>query len=486
MQFNIHNAKFIIEEMKKIKIYSVFLLVCLLTTVLFTSCEQNLPNDVAKAGQLAVSATKSELVLSQKNSLTTTALNFSWTTGTNNGTGASISYSLQLDIKGNNFSKALSLNMGKGIYSRSFTVEELNDSLLSHWNCAPGTAAELEVRVISTIYSSPQSSETSTNISLKATPYQPVSKTLYLYGTASPKGTDLNNAFQLIPQTDPTVFVYQGMLNVGTLKFITTKGQEIPSYNMGADTTKIVYRTDAGQANNLFIIKSSGVYRVEISLLDLTASVTKINYPAYSEVYISGTASPNGSDLTKATKLTQSTTNPFVFSYQGVLKAGSFKFPVNTNAAGNQDMFMRIDDTHFYTHQGGTAGDDQWTIPKKGFYTVTLNQQDNTLAIYREKLYMVGDATPIGWTITSALQMTEDDTDGCIFSYTGPMLVGGFKFPVNRNSDWGQDMYMRTDDTHMYRHIGGQADDKKWTISTAGNYVITANLETLSLSFVKQ
>ena len=188
MQFNIHNAKFIIEEMKKIKIYSVFLLVCLLTTVLFTSCEQNLPNDVAKAGQLAVSATKSELVLSQKNSLTTTALNFSWTTGTNNGTGASISYSLQLDIKGNNFSKALSLNLGKGIYSRSFTVEELNDSLLSHWNCAPGTAAELEVRVISTIYSSPQSSETSTNISLKATPYQPVSKTLYLYGTASPKG----------------------------------------------------------------------------------------------------------------------------------------------------------------------------------------------------------------------------------------------------------------------------------------------------------
>ena len=472
--------------MKKIKIFSIFLLQCLLTTVFFTSCEQNLPNDIAKAGTLAVSATKSELVLNQKNSQTTTALNFSWTTGTNNGTGASISYILQVDIKGNNFSKALSLNLGKGIYSRSFTVEELNDSLLRHWDCIPGTAANLEVRVVSTIYSSPQNSETSAVVSLKVTPYQPVSKTLYLYGTASPKANDLISPLGFKEQTDPTVFEYQGMLNAGTLKFITTKGQEIPSYNMGADTTKIVYRTDSGQPNNLFTIKSAGVYRVEISLLDLTASVTKINYPAYGEVYLSGTAAPNGTDLTKATKLTQSTTNPFVFSYQGVMKAGSFKFPVNTNPAGNQDMFMRTDDTHFYTHQGGTAGDDPWTIAKKGFYTITLNQQDNTLTIYREKLYMVGDATSIGWTITNAIQMTEDVTDGCIFSYTGPMLVGGFKFPVNRNSDWGQDMYMRTDDTHMYRHIGGQADDKKWTISTAGNYVITANLETLSLSFVKQ
>ena len=99
---------------------------------------------------------------------------------------------------------------------------------------------------------------------------------------------------------------------------------------------------------------------------------------------------------------------------------------------------------------------------------------------------MVGSATPIGWTITNAIQMTEDATDGCIFTYTGPMVAGEFKLPVNRNSDWGQDMYMRTDDSHMYRHIGGQADDKKWTINAAGNYVITANLETLSISFIKQ
>ena len=472
--------------MIKNKIYCEILLVYMLTTAIFTSCDTVIPDDIVKVGPLTVTTTKSELVLKQKNSLTTTALNFNWTTGTNNGTGASISYRLEVDKKGNNFSKAIGFEMYKGTYAKNFTVQELNDSLLSHWKFTPGIVAELEVRVISTIYSSPQTTETSPVIIVSATPFQPVSTTLYLYGNASPKGTDLNNAVKLTPQTDPTVFVYQGTLSAGDLKFITKLGSEIPSYNLGADTTKIVSRTDVGQPNNSFIIKKAGVYRIEISLLDLSASIVKINYPAYGEVYLAGTSAPNGIDFTKATKLTQSATNPFIFTYQGVLKAGSFKFPVNTNADGKQDMFMRTDETHLYVHQGGSAGDDQWTIVKKGFYTITLNQMDNSISIYREKLYMVGSSTTAGWTITNAIPMTENATDGCIFTYTGAMLAGEFKLPVNQNSDWAQDMYMYIDNTHMYRHIGGQADDKKWTIATAGNYVITANIETLAISFVKQ
>lgn len=471
--------------MKKINIYSVILLTSMLITGMFTSCEQNLPDNIAKAGALAISASKTTVTLNQK-LVGDEAIGLTWTTGSNRGTGSSISYLIQVDKKGNNFSKAITQDMGKGIYAKSFSVGALNDSLLSRWNCTPGVVAELEARVISTIYSTPAVNDTSAVVAISVIPYQPVSKTLYLVGSASPKGTDLNNALKLTAQADPTVFVYQGALNVGTLKFITTLGQELPSYNFGADTTQIVKRTAIGQADNLFSVSSAGVYRVMVSLLDLSVSIAKINFPAYGDVYLAGTAAPNGTDYSKATKLTQSATNPFIFTYQGVLKAGSFKLPVNTNADGNQDMFMRTDETHFYTHQGGITGDDQWTITKKGFYTITLNQSDNTINIYREKLYMVGSATTIGWTITNAIQLTEDGTDGCVFNYTGPMVAGEFKLPVNRNSDWGQDMYMRTDDTHMYRHIGGQADDKKWTISTPGNYVITANIETQTMSFVKQ
>ena len=471
--------------MKKISIYNVVLLVSLLTVGLFSSCEQNLPDNIVKAGALALSASKTTIELNQKNS-SNEAISLTWTTGTNHGTGASISYVLQIDKKGNNFTNAITEDMGKGIYVKSFTVGELNDSLLNRWVSTPGTETELEARVISTVYSTPSVNDTSAVITILATPYQPVSKTLYLYGSASPKGTDLNNALALTPQSDPTVFVYQGSLAVGTFKFITTKGQLLPSYNKGDDSTKLALRTADSQPDGQFSITEAGVYKIVVSLLDLSISYSKIDYPAYSEIYMVGGAAPNGWDIANATKLTQSTSNPFIFTYQGVMQVGEFKFPVNRNTDWNQDMFERVDDTHMYLHAGGTPGDDKWTITKKGFYTITLNQLDNTISIYREKLYMVGSATPIGWTITNAIQMTEDATDGCIFTYTGPMVAGEFKFPVNRNSDWGQDMYMRTDDSHMYRHIGGQADDNKWSITSAGTYIVTANLETLSISFIKQ
>jgi hypothetical protein len=470
---------------QKLQQYNVPILVTVLTLGLLTACDLNLPDDIFKSGPLTLSASKTSLVLNQKD-VNNAAVDLTWTTGTNHGTGSSISYNLQVDKKGNGFSKAISLDMGKGIYINSFNVGALNDSLLTRWGVTAGSASDLEARVIATVYSDPVVKDTSNILTISVATYKPVSKTLYLYGSASPKGTDLNNALQLTAQSDPTVFVYQGALGVGNLKFITTQGQILPSYNKGSSDSQLILRTDAGDADNLFSITEAAVYKVTVSLLDLSVSIIKSDLPPYSTIYMIGDAAPNGWDVTKATQLVQNSTNPFIFTYQGVMLAGSFKFPVNRNADFGQDMYERTDDTHAYLHHGGAADDNKWTIAKKGYYTITLNLLDNSISIYREKLYIVGDATPIGWTITSAIQMTEDANDGCIFTYNGPMLVGGFKFPVNQDSDWGQDMYMRTDDTHMYRHIGGQADDNKWSITTAGNYVITANIETLALSYVKQ
>jgi len=388
--------------MKKLNIYSIILLVSLLTAGLFTSCDQNLPDSIAKAGALALTASKTTVELNQRY-VANEAIGLTWTTGTNRGTGASISYLIQVDKKGNNFSNAITQSMGKGIYAKSFSVGALNDSLLTHWGSTAGTATDLEARVISTVYSTPAVSDTSAVVTISVTPYQPVSKTLYIIGDASPKGWSADNALALIPQSDPTVFVYQGALSVGSFKFITTKGQFLPSFNKGADSTKIVYRTDNSQADVQFSIKSAGVYKVVVNLLDLTISFGKLDMPAYSDIYMVGSAAPNGWDIANATKLTQSASNPFIFTYQGVMQAGEFKFPVNKNTDWGQDMFEKVDDTHMYLHVGGTSGDDKWTIAKKGYYTITLNQLDNTITINREKLYMVGSATTIGWTITSAI-----------------------------------------------------------------------------------
>lgn len=472
--------------MKKLRSYYKLLPVLLLGGISFlTSCETEYPDDNIKAGPLALTVSQSTIQLNQKQ-VNNTAVTLTWTTGTNNGTSASISYVLEVDKQANNFADPIRFDMGKGKYSKGFTVGELNDSLLTRWNGTPGTAINLEARVISTVNTTPATGETSPIISFSVTPFQPVSKTLYIIGSASPNGWNADNALELIPQADPTVFVYQGGLGVGTFKFITTKGQFLPSYNKGADDTKIVLRSDNADPDEQFSITEAAVYKVTVSLLDLSITYEKVDLPAYTEIYMVGDASPNGWDISNATQLVQSATDPFIFTYTGVMNAGDFKFSVNRNSDWGQDMFMRESDTKMYLHKGGDPDDEKWTITKKGFYVITLNLLDLSINIHREKLYMVGSATPIGWNIGQAVELTEDATNGCIFTYTGPMVAGEFKFPVNRNSDWGQDMYMRTSDTKMYRHKGGASDDEKWSITAAGDYVITANLETLDISIVKQ
>lgn len=453
--------------------------------LMISSCEKYDEFKIQMAESLALTATKNEVVLTQKEAANA-AMVFTWTTGTNNGSGASISYKLQIDIKGNNFANPVSFEMGKGAYTKTLTNEDLNNYLLNTWNSTAGVATQLSARVVATVSTVPVTTDTSSELHFTATPYLPVSTTLYLLGSASPNDWDAGEALPMTPQSDPTIFVYQGTLTSGEMKFITTSGQILPSYQRGADDSHIVYRTLDSQPDNNFSISETAVYKVTVNLLDLSITIKKMDLPPYSTIYMVGSASPNGWDISNAAPLIQNADNPYLFTYSGVMQPGEFKFPVNRNSDWGQDMYMKTDDTHMYLHKGGAPDDNKWSIAKKGYYTITLNLLDNTISINRLKLYMVGSATPVGWSIDKAVELTEDSTDGCIFTYTGPMVTGEFKFPVNRNTDWGQDMYMRTDDTRMYLHKGGASDDNKWAISADGNYVISANVETLSISIQKQ
>jgi hypothetical protein len=450
--------------------------------IFFISCQKEESNDIKLAGELSLSSSSADIILIQKNDANV-AVTFNWTTGTNNGTGASISYVLQIDKTGNNFANPHAFDMGKAVYSKSFSVEQLNSSLLEEYGAVAGVVSNLEARVIATVYNSPPTEQISPVMTIKVKPYEPVSTTLFIFGDATASGWDATKAIVLTPDADdPTVFVFKGALGTGSYKFISTLGQFLPSYNRGADDNHIVYRTSDSQPDDKFTITEAAMYKITVRLLDLTITAIKLDQPPYDKIYMVGDATPNGWDIGNSTELIQNPDNPYVFTYTGVMKAGDFKFPVNCETNWGQDMYMKLTDSTMYLHHGGDPDDNKWTIVKKGHYIITLNLMDNTISLARTKLFMVGSATPIGWSIDKALEMTEDAIDGCIFIYSGPMVAGEYKFPVNRNTDWGQDMYMRVDDTHMYRHVGGASDDNKWNITAAGNYVITANIETLTLS----
>lgn len=212
------------------------------------------------------------------------------------------------------------------------------------------------------------------------------------------------------------------------------------------------------------------LYLFIFALIISTLTGSKSFANTVDELYIVGSATPIGWDITNAIQLTK---DGDVFTYNGNLVAGEFKFPVNRNADWGQDMFMKNPDNEFeaYLHIGGQPDDNKWVITEAGNYTVTIDVVTLAVEIIMNfdpemipsQLYIVGDATPNGWDIEKAVQLTKS---GNTFIWDGVLKPGEYKFPVNRNTDWKQDMYMpkADDSTKFYKHIGGAADDNKWKV----------------------
>jgi len=110
-------------------------------------------------------------------------------------------------------------------------------------------------------------------------------------------------------------------------------------------------------------------------------------------------------------------------------------------------------------------------------------------------IYMVGDATPNGWSIDNATAMTA--VDAYTFTWTGNLTAGDIKFTCDKQGDWMGAWFMATADgkawtdgteniTFVDKHIAGNGDiDRKWKVSTAGKYTILLNQLTEKMTVTK-
>ena len=485
----------------------IFLAACCIAVFgLFFGCKKTedfAPKDVN--GPLAVTASDSSIILSEANA-NATALTLNWTTGSNYKSGASVTYVLQLDKKGNNFSHAITNNIGKAVYSVSYTNGNLNALLSANWSAPADTMFMLEARVYTILGDGTMPGDTSAVITINVTPYKPVSKSLYIIGSATATGWDAGAADSLTPDaTIPGEFHYSATLTPGEFKFITVKGSFLPSYNKGADSAHLFYRTEDAQPDDKFNITLPQVYTIDVNLISLTINISKAQAPLYSQLWIVGDATPNGWNIDAPNQMKVSPFNPYIFTYNEVLNAGEFKIPTTTGNWG-ADFYRPLtnhppitDTSAVLTFGNANPPDDKWQITDAGAYKISLNIQYNSIHIEPftpyTALWMLGDAAPNGWNDDDPTPM-KATSDPNVFVYEGNLTAGEFKIPVAIKNGFAGP-YFRPDMNHppitdtnapFVAQGANQADkdDYKWQITEAGKYKVTINQLYETISIVKE
>lgn len=462
----------------------------LLACMAATSCsedekELNKGNDVLS---LSVSKEVVALDVRQPNA---EAVAFKWTTGTNQGTGASISYTFQLDVQGRNFSAGINEDMGKGIYSKTYTVNALNRVLLEELAQPVGQEVTLEARIIATVSDERVEEQISPVLTLKVTPFKPVTSTLYLIGGATPNGWAADKATAMNAVAgEAGAFIWSGVLNAGDLKFITTLGDFMPSYNKGADDTRLVLRERDDQPDEKFQIQSGGKYQIKLNVLNLTIDIAPMAGPKYEQLYFVG--SFNGWSFEP---MMQDKSNPFLFRMGRVMEwapDGEFKFATKSGSFTDPMYHPTVANAPYSHTAVSTDGTDdrKWVLTEAECgkaYKMVLDISEGAEVFTMKPftpypmVYLVGAATAGGWTVADATPMKAVADNPYLFTWTGTLKSGELKFSLDKQTDFGGAWFLAYEDglapngeeqQMAFSPKGDGGNDRKWNITNAGKYTI--------------
>lgn len=194
------------------------------------------------------------------------------------GFSAATNYEVQIDVVGNNFSKALSLGQTNDLSLESLTVASLNNLLFAQ-GFPELTPLSFEYRIVATI---------SNEIDALISPAKPLNVTLYEVIIIYPKlhlpgdyqewdpATEVNVIFSLLSNKKYEGFNYYGLDNA-VFKF--TDG---PSWDVNWGDEEPDGKLDAqGIGNDIPIGGEAGVYFLQCNINTLTYSIEPANMSVY-------------------------------------------------------------------------------------------------------------------------------------------------------------------------------------------------------------
>ena len=303
---------------------------------------------------LEVSASADAIVLDEEH-LQDEILTFTWTPTRTMSDDYVVSYTTKLDVQGNNFGSTTVIQTieESGVFSKSFTSEQINNWANERWNVPVNQNFTLEFRVTAQWSGGPtyEMPEVRT-VTVNVTPIRVYifdADRISLAGSAVPYGTEeisktLENA---------NLYAWSGELTAGQLEIpVELDGESYyicPSDGEGTLQAGVAEAVEMQSDPVAWIIPADGRYRV---LIDMEAKTVTIHSPETDLQPLSVTFRPNGADTNPETTIevtdlwaygagtnwgvkklncTQSLADPQLLIYSGGELSSGMKFCVAQN-----------------------------------------------------------------------------------------------------------------------------------------------------------
>ncbi|MDR6564761.1 MULTISPECIES: SusE domain-containing protein [unclassified Arcicella] len=415
-----------------------------LVFVLAWGCKKDEEIAVLDANAIPVVTLSSSNLVLDKDKADTEVLTVSWA-NPNYGFKAAPSYTILIDKKGGDFTKAVSLVTGTAL-KKVFKASELNAILLG-FGFLPGAASDIDIKVQSSLGASTVLS--STTGSLKATPY---SAKLDLSTTWGVVGSAANNwgATPDLPfyKTDvANVLVAYVTLTDGEIKFRQNNDWTV---NLGGSAGVL----SAGGDN---IAVKAGTYKITLNPTALTYKIEK---------YAWGIVGSAANDWGAKPDLPLSY-DPTVDLWTGIVNLIDGEIKIRK-------------DNDWGTNYGGAGGvlkegGDNIAV-KKGTYLITVDFKKLTYTITKYAPWgIVGAATSTGWGDKPDQKFTYDlSTETWVLK---GVVLKADQFKFRLNDDWGTNYGTTAAAAQLIGTSGALKSGGENFIAVAGTYDFELNLK---------
>lgn len=348
--------------MKRLK----YLAYALVSIFLLASCDKDETkvylSDKPTAPALLAPAASASIVMTKPEAAKT--VTFTWTAA-EYGVKLGVQYTLQMDVKGNNFKNAVAILSSNNL-TETITYDALNTKCTA-LGLENAKANDVELRVVTTIPTTNVPSLTSAAVAIQITPYSNKDK-LFMVGAFI--NWDANKAIEMnadLPGLEYNLFAY---LPAGSeFKFIPTKGAW--ANDMGASKTE-AGKLVVNDEDNLKVT-DAGVYEVQLNLNTMTWVINK-------QVFgLIGSATPGG--WNESTPM--------------ILDPATRTYSCTLNLIGGNEFKFRANDKWDYNFgdngNDGTleAGGANIPVAASGNYTITLKIGDAVAPVVAPAQYPV-------------------------------------------------------------------------------------------------